>query len=237
MKLLPNFLVKAIIKKLQILLDRYPEKIISVKDKSKFHPKVNLLGVKLYGDLEIDEGTTISGGVKIFADSKIKIGKYNSINGPNTDIFSLINPIIIGNFNSIARNVTIQEYNHKTNYITTYCINKNIFKIKSLIDYSSVNAIEIGNDVWIGSQCIILSGAKIGDGVIIAANSTVNGYIPDYAIAAGSPAKVIKFRFSEEIINKLLVLKWWYWPLEKIIRNKKVFASEVTLELLNSIQN
>ena len=67
----------------------------------------------------------------------------------------------------------------------------------------------IKNDVWIGVDSVILRGVTIGNGVIIGANSVVNKDIPDFAIAVGSPAKVIKYRFKKNKINKILKSKWW----------------------------
>ena len=67
----------------------------------------------------------------------------------------------------------------------------------------------IGNDVWIGMDTTIMPGIKIGDGAVIGANAVVTHDIPPYAIVAGIPAKVIKYRFADEIINELLELQWW----------------------------
>lgn len=235
MQFIPKFFVKWFISKLQGLLDRYPSTIININDESNIHKTVNLVNVNLNGRITVGEGTTISGGVTVFADSNVIIGKFNSINGPNTDIHSMIYPVTMGNFNSIARNVSIQEYNHKTKLLSSYSINKNIFKLNSQDDYISKSSIEIGNDVWIGAHSIILSGAKIGNGVVIAANSVVNGIIPDYAIVAGSPAKIISYRFSEEIVKELLDLKWWNWPIDKIFKNKNLFLNDLSLESLRNI--
>jgi virginiamycin A acetyltransferase len=67
----------------------------------------------------------------------------------------------------------------------------------------------IGNDVWIGANALILSDIVIGDGAIIAANSTVTKNIPPYAIVGGSPAKIIRFRYTDEQIKFLIDLSWW----------------------------
>ena len=95
----------------------------------------------------------------------------------------------------------------------------------------------MGHDVWIGTHCVLLSGAKIGNGAIIAANSVVTGEIPAYAIAAGSPAKVIKYRFSEEMISSLNALSWWHWPMEKIQGNKQLFENDFNADTLTKVIN
>ncbi len=77
----------------------------------------------------------------------------------------------------------------------------------------------IGNDVWIGHHATIMPGLKIGDGAIIATNSTVVKDVEPYSIVGGNPARLIKKRFSDETISKLLELKWWDWDIERITAN------------------
>ena len=79
--------------------------------------------------------------------------------------------------------------------------------------------IVIGNDVWIGYNAIILSGVKIGDGAIVATGAVVTKDVKPYEIVGGIPAKVIRKRFSHEVIIKLQKMKWWNWPADKIRRN------------------
>ncbi len=74
----------------------------------------------------------------------------------------------------------------------------------------------IGNDVWIGYEAVIMSGVTIGDGAVVGARALVTKDVPPYTVVGGVPAKVIKRRFSDEIIAELLTLKWWDWPLDKI---------------------
>lgn len=76
--------------------------------------------------------------------------------------------------------------------------------------------IVVGNDVWIGYEAVILSGVTIGDGAVIGARAVVAKDVPPNTIAAGIPAKPIRKRFPDEVILKLLRLKWWDWPEEKI---------------------
>ena len=79
------------------------------------------------------------------------------------------------------------------------------------------NNIKIGNDVWIAENVTIIGDVSIGDGAIIAFGSVVTHDVPPYAIVGGVPAKIIKYRFSQEIINKLLELQWWNLPYEFIV--------------------
>jgi acetyltransferase-like isoleucine patch superfamily enzyme len=134
----------------------------------------------------------------------------------------------IANFCSIADDVTIVlGGNHPINWISTYP-----FRIKFNIKgaYSdgmpfSKGDVTIGSDVWIGTKTTILSGVTIGDGAIIAAGTIVTGNVPPYAVVAGVPGKIIKFRFDEHIINELLRIKWWEWPIDKILLQIDLLSS------------
>jgi virginiamycin A acetyltransferase len=77
----------------------------------------------------------------------------------------------------------------------------------------------VGNDVWIGMEAVIMPGVKIGDGAIVAARSVVTHDVPPYAIAAGNAARVVKRRFPDDVIERLLAVAWWDWPVDKIGRN------------------
>lgn len=82
----------------------------------------------------------------------------------------------------------------------------------------------IGNDVWIGNSATIMPGVKIGDGAIIATNSVVTKDVEPYSIVGGNPAKLIRKRFDDDTIQKLLALKWWDWPVEKITQYAEMIA-------------
>ncbi|WP_442920484.1 CatB-related O-acetyltransferase [Methanobrevibacter sp.] len=90
----------------------------------------------------------------------------------------------------------------------------------------------VGNDVWIGSDAKILSGTKINDGSIIGANSIVTKDVPPYAIVAGNPAKIIRYRFNNEIIEKLLEIKWWNFKEEELIKVIPLLQSNDIKEFL-----
>ena len=175
----------------------------------------------------------------------VEIGRYSSFIGPGSDITARIHKVTIGNFCSIARNCTIQEFNHITGRCTTYYINRNlinaagrqkfIWEGAEAEDIESRGPVNIGNDVWVGAQSIILTGVTIGDGAVISANSTVTRDIPPFAIAAGSPAKIIKYRFDHEIIQRLDELEWWYWDDQTIRKNSALFNGPLTMDKLEHI--
>ena len=116
------------------------------------------------------------------------------------------------------------QANHPTGTAANYALQHQIFKTKSTFDYLRTNGpITLGHDVWIGTDAIVLSGVTIGDGAVIAARSVVTKNIPPYAIAGGNPAKIIKYRFSEETIAAMQEIRWWDWPLDRLMQEKAAF--------------
>jgi virginiamycin A acetyltransferase len=85
--------------------------------------------------------------------------------------------------------------------------------------YPNRGDIIVGNDVWLGYKSVVMSGVTIGDGAIIGAYSVVTKDVPPYAIVGGNPAKIIRKRFSDSDIERLLKLAWWHWDFDKISRN------------------
>lgn len=179
----------------------------------------------LRGNIEIGEGVKILGEISCSGD--IKIGNFTSISGPSSRISGGKNGVIIGNFCSIASNVIIQENNHITERITSYFINNNLFGEKKP-ENQSKGKIIIEDDVWIGSNSVILSGVTIGRGSIIGAGSVVTKSIEPYSVAVGNPARVIKKRFNSEEIKKLESMQWWNWGKNKLIKNSMIFKKKVS---------
>lgn len=149
------------------------------------------------------------------------------------------NKVLIGKYCSIADGVKIfVGGNHNSNWITTYPIRIK-FNLKGKYhdgQPSSKGNVKINNDVWIGSNATILSGVCIGNGSIIAANSTVTKDIPSYAIAGGNPARVFKLRFSDDKIEALERIKWWDWEEKKIIENVGLLCSENITEFISKFE-
>ena len=106
---------------------------------------------------------------------------------------------------------------HRMDWVSTFPFyyQANIFK-SSKNAYEKVGDTTIGNDVWIGSEAMIMAGVNIGSGAVVAARAVVSKDVPAYAVVGGNPAQVIKYRFDEETIVKLLKLKWWDWPEEEV---------------------
>lgn len=116
----------------------------------------------------------------------------------------------IGRYCSFAPGVCVFNRNHPTEFKSTHP-----FFYESPLGWSrsregSRGGLEIGNDVWIGQNAIILPGARrIGDGAVIGAGSIVTKDVPDFAIVGGNPAKIIRYRFGEDTIERLKAERWW----------------------------
>ncbi|QKF81720.1 type B chloramphenicol O-acetyltransferase [Halarcobacter ebronensis] len=95
----------------------------------------------------------------------------------------------------------------------------------------------IGNDVWIGSEAMIMPGIKVGDGAVIGSRALITKDVEPYTIIGGNPAKVIKKRFSEEEISMLLEIRWWDWSLDKIKKAMPLLCSSDIVGLYHFWQN
>ena len=152
--------------------------------------------------------------------NSVKLGRFTYIS-TNTKI----QYTTIGKFCSVGPDCKIGLGKHPSNtFVSTHPIFFSLSK-QSQMTFVSKNYfdefehISIGNDVWIGTGSIIIDGVKIEDGVIVAAGSVVTEDIPAYAIVGGVPAKIIKYRFSEKEIDRLLEIKWWDMNID-LIKNK-----------------
>lgn len=125
----------------------------------------------------------------------------------------------IGRYCSIARDVTIVlGGEHRHDWVTTYPFTEVFKQAKHIQGHPRTKGdVVIENDVWIGHEAMILSGVTIGNGAVVGARSLVSKDVPPYAIVAGNPAALKKFRFELEEIDALLKIRWWDWPEEQIV--------------------
>ena len=138
--------------------------------------------------------------------------------------------IEVGAFCSIAREARILAGSeHITTRATTFPLNALLFDPagSNALDAIDKGTTRIGNDVWIGLGAIVLSGVAVGDGAVIGAGGVVSKAVPPYAIVAGNPAQIIRYRFDGATRRRLLALQWWEWSDEQIAALKPWFMGDV----------
>lgn len=171
-----------------------------------------------------------------FTNSKIDRFSY-------VGMFSIVNNTEIGKFCSISSNFKSGLGTHPKTFISTspFFYAKKFALKKSLVSKGTIfqeyKPIKIGNDVWIGADVLVHDGVTIGDGAIIASKSVVIKDVPEFSIVGGVPAKLIKYRFSVEIINILMKLKWWDWEFDKLKEHKELFQSPIDQNTLIKIKD
>lgn len=180
----------------------------------------------------VNEGCRIS-DAKCYGN--IILGRFATITGPGTVIKSLKEKIYIGSFSSIGQNVCIVDFNHLFERTSSSFIHNLIFEEDFCKDLTTKGPVLIEEDVWIGSNTVILPGIVIGRGSVIGAGSIVTKDIPKYSIAFGNPAVVHSKRFDDDMINYLEELKWWEWDINKIVRNKNLFSIDLKKNNVNEL--
>jgi|TARA_R110001606_G_C15384505_1_gene650833 acetyltransferase-like isoleucine patch superfamily enzyme len=146
----------------------------------------------------------------------------------------------VGKHCSVGREVNFFLHaNHRSDWVTTSStllggVDKQIEDMHFRLGHPECKGdINIGNDVWVGSKATIMSGVTIGDGAVIGSGAVVAKDIPPYAIVVGNPSKIIKYRFTEEQIEKLLQIQWWGWSQDKIRYNALSMWSTNINEFIN----
>ena len=195
--------------------------------KCKFNDSI-ISSTVVFDDSTLLEGENVIGSNTNISNSFVGFGTYigNNSNFVNCSI---------GRFCSFAENSHVQAARHPSSFVSSYpgfinTINdlpfgKGTTQFTELVRCSNNRFCNIGNDVWIGERAIIKGGITIGDGAIIGMGSIVTKSVPPYAIVAGVPAKIIRFRFDNDKIEALLRIQWWNWPINKIKDNRDDFVN------------
>ena len=187
----------------------------------------------------------------VIKDPQIEVGDYTIYNDFVADplLFEKNNvlyhypihkeKLIIGKFCSIACGMKFlfNCANHTQKSLSTYTFplfyeEWELEKLNITTAWDNKGDIVIGNDVWIGYEAVIMAGVHIGDGAIIAARAVVTKDVPPYTIVGGTPAKEIRKRFDADVIQQLLMLKWWNWSTDKIRQCLPYIAEGKMNELL-----
>lgn len=205
--------------------------------KNLFNPRISLFAI-ISANAKVDKTAQIYRGVKA---KSATIGAYSYI-AANTEIENAE----IGKYCSIADHCRIGMSSHSLKYLSTSpiftqsvnalqerWIETDIFEHKDIDE-----RVYLGNDVWVGSHALINGGVHVGNGACIAAGAVVVKDVPPYAIVGGVPAKVIRYRLTEDIIAKLEEIKWWDMQEEKLKEHIKLFQKDnLSIEELDIFAN
>ena len=220
----------------QLKSSAYPEDI-------RCYRNARVTDSKLGSGVSIGDDTTIE---RCVLGDHVAINRRSYINDSVIGAYSYaginttMNFTRLGKYCSLARNVDIGGFDHDYKKVTTMPLfrfqqMKNTAKPATAHD----ELCEIGNDVWIAAGAQVLHKVKIGDGAIVGGGAVVTKDVPPYAIVAGVPAKIIKYRFDPETISQLLEIRWWDWPEHIVEENISWLTGEdvnqETLEKMRQI--
>lgn len=188
---------------------------------SRFQRTIIARTARISGNVILDDNVVINENVQL--SGSISIGRGSFVNGPSVIGAAKGGKVTIGSFCSIAGFVYVVSGNHNLRTPSTFQISSGKYAPTFKNNLGKSDPILIGNDVWIGTHAVILSGVTVGHGAVIAAGAVVCNDVKPYSVVAGVPAKHIKYRFDEEQIEKLLKLEWWNWSDKEIEGNKEFF--------------
>ena len=171
---------------------------------------------------------------------QIQVGEYSYYDDPEDSegfarnvlyLFPFIGDrLIIGRYCAIARGATfvMNGANHRMSGFSTYPFNifgngwERSTPLPQELPYKGDTV--VGNDVWIGYEAMLMPGVRVGDGAIIAARSVVSADVPAYAIVGGNPARVLRMRYDDAQIERLLRIAWWDWDADKVSRHLELIV-------------
>lgn len=181
----------------------------------------------------IDSPILKKNNIKLPKSSKISfrslvVGRNTIFNG---DLQTKFGYIFLGQFIAGGYNIKLIAGNHLTQLPNLQV------SLQKTIDggehrcFFDMGYIDVGNNVWIGDNVVILKNVTIGDGAIIGSGAVVTHDVPPFAIVGGVPAKIIRYRFSKNVIEQMLKIQWWNWPMERILTEKRFFSTQIPADI------
>lgn len=168
----------------------------------------------LRDDVRVAAGTSIDRGVVI--------GRRTRINGP-----SYLDLCEIGSYCAIGGRLVVRSGNHLMQFLTMENdVQQRVIGARTVL--GSREHVRIGHGVWIGDSVVVCPGVTIGNGAVIGAGSVVTRDVPDYAVAAGNPARLLRWRYPDAVVAKIKGLEWWLWDDAKLRRHRELFEVDLT---------
>lgn len=160
-----------------------------------------------------------------YPDYQIGVGTYGL---PQVHDWNEGSTLRIGAYCSIAEGAQILlGGHHRTDWVSTFPFPRYVEEAEGIAEFGGTRGdVVIGNDVWLGTDCMILSGVTVGNGAVVAARSVVTRDVPPYAIVAGNPARVVRWRFDEPTREALQKSAWWEWPEAEIRQVVRLLCSD-----------
>ncbi len=156
------------------------------------------------------------GGASLIKCDKLEIGAYSYLRS-GCELYAVS---FIGRFCSVGNNVIIglDRHEHPMDWLSTSLYSSALTEKYRQVNSSVRSDVTIGHDCWIGRDACIMGGVNIGNGAIVAARSVVTSDVPAYAVVAGIPARVVRYRFSADWITRLEAVRWWDFPVDVLDR-------------------
>lgn len=190
---------------------------------------VSATGLIIHPSAEVHPGTRLE-GLNEIGRSTVKVGCSFGLGSYIGDYAFVGQHTDIGRYCSIANNTTIAAHPHPMEWFST-----SPTLAPDGLWVAVAGRTSLGHDVWVGANAVVLAGAQIGTGSVIAAGAVVLGDVPPYAIVAGAPAKIKRFRFDEDTVARLLASEWWDLPLD-VLRGLPTDDVETSLMAIEAIR-
>lgn len=182
-----------------------------------------------------------AGGLSLqerYSQFEIGVGSY-AADDLRVRRFGMDAALRVGAYTSIASGVEILlGGEHRSDWVTTYPFSALWPSAKHILGHPrSKGHVDIGSDVWLATGATILSGVTVGDGAVVGARAVISKDVPPYAVVAGNPATVVRYRFNAATIERLLIIRWWEWPQSRVSRALPYLLSKDINRFLDAVDS